>query len=81
MNMDFIILLMEVKLKIKIIGFWDADGYYFNKEGKDKHGGYYNDDWEYVPGKDWDPVNQCYPGEENDFDDEDAQGKLIISKD
>ena len=30
--------------------FWDPDGVYFNKEGYDKHGGYYDDNNEYVPG-------------------------------
>lgn len=54
------------------IGFWDADGFYFNREGKDKHGGYYNDQWVYVPGQGWDEVNQCY---EDDLDDLDEEGE------
>jgi hypothetical protein len=32
--------------------FWDPDGVYFNREGVDKHGGKYNEEGEYVPGKD-----------------------------
>lgn len=26
------------KFKTIILGFWDPDGYYFNREGYDKHG-------------------------------------------
>ena len=51
--------------------FWDPDGVYFNKEGYDRHGGYYDDNQEYVPGKGWDEVNNCYKDEYNDdYDDE-----------
>ena len=47
--------------------FWDPDGVYFNKEGYDKHGGYYDDQTqEYVPGKGWDEANNCYKDEIND---------------
>lgn len=45
------------------LGFWDPDGYYFNREGYDKHGGYYDDNHEYIPGQGWDYVNNCYPDE------------------
>ena len=31
--------------------FFDPDGYYFNKEGFDKHGGHYGDDNKYYPGE------------------------------
>ena len=47
--------------------FWDPDYVYFNKEGFDKHGGYYDKDREYIPGKGWDEINMCY----YDDDDED----------
>ena len=51
--------------------FWDPDGVYFNKEGYDKHGGYYDENQEYVPGHGWDEVNNCYKDEYNDdYDDE-----------
>ena len=52
--------------------FWDPDGVYFNREGKDKHGGYYDENQEYVPGEGWDEVNNCYVDEYNDdyYDDE-----------
>ena len=43
--------------------FWDPDGVYFNREGYDKHGGYYDDNDEYVPGKGWDEENNCYKEE------------------
>ena len=53
--------------------FWDPDYVYFNREGYDKHGGYYDDNNEYIPGENWDEENQCYFDEdyENDYDDED----------
>ena len=51
--------------------FWDPDGVYFNREGVDKHGGYYDDNQEYVPGEGWDEINNCYKDEYNDdYDDE-----------
>ena len=52
--------------------FWDPDGVYFNRDGYDKHGGYYDDKTqEYVPGKGWDEINNCYKDEYNDdYDDE-----------
>ena len=53
--------------------FWDPDGVYFNREGFDKHGGYYDEETqEYVPGKGWDEANNCYKDEYNDdyIDDE-----------
>ena len=52
--------------------FWDPDGVYFNREGYDKHGGYYDDQTqEYVPGNGWDEINNCYKDEYNDdYDDE-----------
>ena len=52
--------------------FWDPDGVYFNREGYDKHGGYYDENTqEYIPGKGWDEVNNCYKDEYNDdYDDE-----------
>ena len=43
--------------------FWDPDGVYFNKEGYDKHGGYYDDNDEYIPGKDWNEKYACYEDE------------------
>lgn len=46
--------------------FWDPDGVYFNREGFDKHGGYYDDNNEYVPGKGWDEENNCYNDELDD---------------
>ena len=49
--------------------FWDPDGVYFNREGYDKHGGYYDDATdEYIPGKGWDEQNNCYKDELNDED-------------
>ncbi len=52
--------------------FWDPDGVYFNREGYDRHGGYYDDQTqEYVPGKGWDEMNNCYKDEIDDgYEDE-----------
>ena len=51
--------------------FWDPDGVYFNREGFDRHGGYYNENTqEYIPGEGWDEINNCYKDEYNDdYDD------------
>lgn len=58
------------------LGFWDPDGIYFNREGYDRHGGYYDDNnGKYVPGRGWDDMHNCYFDEEyddyEDFDDDD----------
>ena len=45
--------------------FWDPDGVYFNREGYDMHGGYYDDNDEYVPGIGWIEENLCYKDELN----------------
>jgi len=45
--------------------FWDPDGVYFNREGYDKHGGYYDDNDKYVPGKGWNEENEQ---NQNEFD-------------
>lgn len=48
--------------------FWDPDGVYFNREGYDKHGGYYDEETqEYIPGPGWDEKNNCYLDEFNEF--------------
>jgi hypothetical protein len=53
--------------------FWDPDGVYFNNEGYDKHGGFYNENLEYQPGKGWIHELMCYedenPNFNNDLDD------------
>jgi len=41
------------------IGFWDDEGFYFNRQGYDLHGGYYDDNFIYVPGDDYDSKNEC----------------------
>ena len=43
--------------------FWDPDGVYFNTEGVDRHGGYYDDHLEYHPGKGWIQELMCYEDE------------------
>lgn len=52
--------------------FWDPDGVYFNREGLDRHEGYYDKNLEYHPGKGWIPHLMCYEDEmkkkQGDFD-------------
>ena len=43
--------------------FWDSDGVYFNKEGYDRHEGYYDKEYEYHPGRGWVPHALCYEDE------------------
>jgi len=43
--------------------FWDPDGVYFNKHGFDKHGGFYDENLVYKPGKGWNHELQCYEDE------------------
>lgn len=45
--------------------FWDPDGVYFNREGYDKHGGYYDDNLEYHPGEGWIEELMCYEDEKD----------------
>lgn len=65
MKKDFITHLTEVS--ILKIGFWDADGYYFNKEGFDKHGGYYDENFVYVGGKGYNYKTGSYNSGYDDF--------------
>lgn len=43
--------------------FWDCDGIYFNKDGKDSHGGFYDENYEYHPGDGWVESLMCYEDE------------------
>eukprot|EP00340_Litonotus_pictus_P002316 CAMPEP_0170515650 /NCGR_PEP_ID=MMETSP0209-20121228/2059_1 /TAXON_ID=665100 ORGANISM="Litonotus pictus, Strain P1" /NCGR_SAMPLE_ID=MMETSP0209 /ASSEMBLY_ACC=CAM_ASM_000301 /LENGTH=225 /DNA_ID=CAMNT_0010800233 /DNA_START=1 /DNA_END=678 /DNA_ORIENTATION=- len=43
--------------------FWDCDGVYFDRTGKDVHGGTYNKDVEYIPGEGWIDSLMCYEDE------------------
>ena len=47
--------------------FWDPDYVYFNREGYDKHGGYYDLDNVYYPGENWNDSLQCYNDELDDL--------------
>ena len=55
--------------------FWDPDYVYFNREGFDRHGGHYDEQGEYIPGKGWDDNLNCYESEkeENKSDDDDNE--------
>ena len=60
--------------------FWDPDGVYFNKEGFDRHGGFYDANLEYQPGKGWIKEFMCYEderGEENDMDEDDDNDDIL----
>jgi hypothetical protein len=46
--------------------FWDPDGVYFNKNGLDRHGGYYDENMEYNPGAGWLPDLMCYMDEKEE---------------
>lgn len=50
--------------------FWDADGVYFNRQGYDKHDGYYDTEYEYHPGPGWIPHLLCYEDELSNKDDD-----------
>jgi hypothetical protein len=43
--------------------FWDENQVYFNRYGKDKHGGSYDEYCIYVPGPGWDEDLGCYKDE------------------
>ena len=34
-------------------------------------GGYYDDNYQYIPGEGWDETNQCYKNEIEDYENED----------
>ena len=46
--------------------FWDPDGVYFNKEGVDRHGGFYDENMEYHPGGGWIEDLMCYADEKEE---------------
>jgi hypothetical protein len=48
--------------------FWDGDGVYFNRQGLDRHEGYYDEEYEYHPGRGWIPHLLCYEDEIVDKD-------------
>lgn len=50
--------------------FWDPDGVYFNRQGLDRHDGYYDTEYEYHPGRGWIPHLLCY---ESDVEDEEPK--------
>ena len=45
--------------------FWDEHGLYFNREGLDKHGGFYDEYTIYHPGPEWNEEYHCYKSEMN----------------
>ena len=60
--------------------FWDPDGVYFNKEGFDRHGGFYDANLEYQPGKGWIKELMCYEderGEEDGMDEDDDNDDIL----
>jgi hypothetical protein len=55
--------------------FWDENYTYFNREGRDKHGGYYDEYCVYIPGDGWNEEHQCYESQ-IDLEDKDIQAIL-----
>jgi hypothetical protein len=55
--------------------FWDENYTYFNREGRDKHGGYYDEYCVYIPGDGWNEEHQCYESQIN-LEDKDVQAIL-----
>ena len=47
--------------------FWDPDGVYFNSYGYDSHGGYYSNNFEYIPGPGWVDELLCYEDEKKEL--------------
>lgn len=43
--------------------FWDTDGIYFDRNGKDVHGGFYDSEQNYHPGEGWIDSLMCYEDE------------------
>ena len=43
--------------------FWDVDGVYFDRTGKDVHGGNYDNEFNYHPGEGWIESLMCYEDE------------------
>jgi len=43
--------------------FWDSNGIYFNKDGIDANGGFYDEEFNYQPGPNWNEEYQCYMAE------------------
>lgn len=43
--------------------FWDTDGIYFDRNGKDVHGGFYDKEKNYHPGEGWVDSLMCYEDE------------------
>lgn len=59
--------------------FYDPDGFYFDQEGYDKYGGYYNESGNYVPGESKeDEYYQTYEGFDEDDLDEDEKDHLAL---
>ena len=40
--------------------FWDPNGVFFNKDGLDANGGFYDEEFVYHPGQNWNVELQCY---------------------
>ena len=62
--------LFDSWISIFILDFYDPDGYYFNKEGKDEFGGYYDSDNCYHPGDGNKHEFESLDYYEDDYDDE-----------
>lgn len=57
--------------------FWDENGVYFNRDGLDIHGGFYDEYCIYNPGPGWNEEFGCYEDEINTKIDEDIKDVII----
>jgi len=57
--------------------FWDPNGVYFNKDGLDSNGGFYDEDFVYHPGTNWNEDLQCYMSPESNELPDTLQKKLL----
>jgi len=47
--------------------FLDPNGVFFNKDGLDSNGGFYDEDFHYHPGQNWNEDLQCYMNNNNEL--------------
>lgn len=57
--------------------FWDENYVYFNREGRDRHGGFYDEYCIYIPGPGWVEELGCYNDEISpEFEDEEVKENI-----
>jgi hypothetical protein len=64
---------VEKILNLYYIAFFDPDGYFFNREGKDEFGGNYDSQGYYHPGEGNKHEFDSYNSNRGDYEDEDDE--------